>query len=180
MTTPELTLFIATSLDGFIASPDGTVDWLFHDADYGFSDFMTSLDAVVMGRKTWEQAKSFEEVPFAGKKIYVFTRSRMESSDARIQFVQGEVSTVLAEIRERTSNRIWLVGGGELIQQFLKSNLIDEFRLFVHPVILGSGIPLFLPQTEMKTLKFEGTQSFPSGLVELRYRRSQFETGPQE
>lgn len=72
---PQVVLFIATSLDGFIASPDGTVDWLFHDADYGYTEFMASVDAVVMGRKTWEQAKTFEDVPFAGKQVIVFSRS---------------------------------------------------------------------------------------------------------
>ena len=85
------TLFIASSLDGYIASPDGTVDWLFHDADYGFTEFMASLDAVVMGRKTFEQATTFEEIPFAGKQVFVFSRSKASADDDRIRYVQGEV-----------------------------------------------------------------------------------------
>lgn len=71
-----LTLFIASSQIGYIASPDGTVDWLFHDADYGFTEFTASLDAVVKWRKTFEQAKTFEEIPFAGKQVFAFSRSK--------------------------------------------------------------------------------------------------------
>ena len=166
----KVVLFIATSLDGYIASPDGTVDWLFHDADYGYKEFMASLDAVVMGRKTWEQAKTFEQIPFAGKQVFVFSRTSCPSSDERIRHVHGEVATVVAEIRPSIQRNLWLVGGGNLIRQFISHQLIDEFRLFVHPIILGAGIPLFLPHSERTNLTFEGCHTFPSGLVEVRYR----------
>ena len=167
---PKIVLFIATSLDGYIASPDGTVDWLFHDADYGYTEFMASLDAVVMGRKTWEQAKTFEEVPFAGKQVFVFSRTTPPSSDERIHHVHGEIAAIVAEIRWSIQRNVWLVGGGELIRQFISHQLIDEFRLFVHPIILGEGVPLFLHHSERTNLTFVGSQSFSSGLVELRYR----------
>jgi dihydrofolate reductase len=167
----KLTLFIASSLDGFIASPDGTVDWLFHDADYGYVEFMASIDAVVMGRKTWEQAKTFEQVPFAGKKIFVLSRSDIAENDDRVRCVQGEAPLILTQIREETTKGIWLVGGGDVIQQFVAHNLIDEYRLFVHPIILGSGLPLFLSQAKMTLLSFVSSTAFPSGLVELRYKR---------
>lgn len=166
----KVVLFIATSLDGYIASSDGTVDWLFHDADYGYTEFMVSLDAVVMGRKTWEQAKTLEEVPFAGKQVFVFSRSQSNASESRIRFVQDHPSIAIAEIRGSIQKDIWLVGGGDLIQQFIGSNLIEEFRLFVHPIILGQGIPLFNQQSQRTNLSFVSSQSFPSGLVELRYR----------
>jgi len=166
----KVVLFIATSLDGYVASPDGTVDWLFHDADYGYTEFMASVDAVVMGRKTWEQARTFEDVPFAGKQVIVFSRSTPNSGEDRIRFVQGDPSTTIVEIRNSVQKDIWLVGGGDLIQQFIDSKLIDEFRLFVHPIILGEGIPLFHRQSGRTDLIFESCQSFPSGLVEIRYR----------
>jgi dihydrofolate reductase len=168
---PKVVLFIATSLDGYIASPDGTVDWLFHDADYGYTEFMASVDVVVMGRKTWEQAKTFEDVPFAGKKVIVFTRSNAVSSEDRIRFVQGDTSTIISEVRNTIAKDIWLIGGGDLIQQFVAGSLIDEYRIFVHPIILGEGVPLFIQQSERTNLTFESSQSFASGLVELRYRR---------
>lgn len=166
----KVVLFIATSLDGYIANPDGTVDWLFHDADYGYTEFMASVDAVVMGRKTWEKAGTFEDVPFAGKQVIVFSRSTPNSSEDRIRFVQGDPSATIAEIRSSVQKDIWLVGGGNSIQQFIASKLIDEFRIFVHPIILGEGIPLFHRQSGRTDLIFESSQSFPSGLVELRYR----------
>ena len=149
------------------------MDWLFHDADYGYTEFMASLDAVVMGRKTWEQARSFEEVPFAGKRVFVFSNTLPPSSDERIRHVQGVVSSVVPAIRQNIQRDLWLVGGGELIRQFIRYRLIDEFRLFVHPIILGEGVPLFLHHSERTNLTFEGSQSFSSGLVELRYRLAQ-------
>jgi dihydrofolate reductase len=167
---PKVVLFIATSLDGFIASPDGAVDWLFHDADYGYTDFMASLEAVAMGRKTWEQAKTFEAVPFAGKRVFVFSRKLPPSNDDRIQHVHGDVESVVLGIRQGLEQDLWLVGGGALIGQFIAHRLIDEFRLFVHPIILGAGIPLFESHEQRSVLTFVGSQSFSSGLVELRYR----------
>ncbi|WP_010587727.1 dihydrofolate reductase family protein [Schlesneria paludicola] len=168
----KVVLFIATSLDGYIASADGTVDWLFHDADYGYREFMSSVEAIIIGRTTWEQAKTFETVPFAGKNIYVFSRSNTEQGDDRVRFVQDDVVNVIDTIRAQITKNIWLVGGGDLIHQFIASRLIDEFRLFIHPIVLGHGIPLFHPQALRTDLTFEGSQSFPSGLVELKYRRS--------
>jgi dihydrofolate reductase len=167
---PKVVLFIATSLDGFIASPDGSVDWLFHDADYGYTEFMASVEAVAMGRKTWEQAKTFEEVPFAGKRVFVFSSTLPPSKEERIQHVHGDVESVIPAIRAGLEQDLWLVGGGALIGQFVSHRLIDEFRLFVHPIILGKGIPLFESHEQRTELTFVGSQSFPSGLVELRYR----------
>lgn len=174
---PRVVLFIATSLDGFIASSDGTVDWLFHDADYGYTEFMDSVDAVVMGRKTWEQARTFEDVPFAGKHIIVFSRSQSNSDESRVRFVQGDPETAIPDIKSNVKKDLWLVGGGNLVQQFIASNLIDELRLFVHPIILGHGISLFTQQSKRTNLMFVGSQSFSSGLVELKYR---FQNHPDE
>lgn len=170
---PKVVLFIATSLDGYIASPDGTVDWLFHDADYGYTEFMASIEAVVMGRKTWEQAKTFEDVPFAGKQVFVFSSTLAPSTDNRVHHVQGDVDSVVPVIRQGLQKDLWLVGGGSLVGQFIAHRLIDEFRLFVHPIILGTGIPLFLDHAHRSDLTFEGSQAFSSGLVELRYRLAQ-------
>lgn len=167
---PKVVLFIATSLDGYIARSDGTVDWLFHDDDYGYTDFMNSLDTVVMGLKTWVQAKSFEDIPFAGKQVFVFSYSQSNSTETRIRFVQGPPTTVISEIRRNSQKDIWLVGGGQLIQQFIANNLVDEFRLFVHPIILGQGIPLFTQQSKQTDLSFVSSKPFSSGLVELRYQ----------
>ena len=166
---PKVVLFIATSLDGYIARSDGTVDWLFHDDDYGYTDFMNSVDTVVMGRKTWVQAKTFEDIPFAGKQVFVFSHSLSDSNDTRIRFVQGPPSTVISDFLLNSQKNIWLVGGGQLVYQFTASNLIDEFRLFVHPIILGQGIPLFTQQSARTDLSFVSSKSFSSGLVELRY-----------
>jgi len=98
---------------------------------------MASVDAVVMGRKTWEQARTFEDVPFASKQIIVFSRSQFESNEDRIRFVQGNPFTTITETLKGVQKDIWLVGGGDLIQHFMARKLIDKFRRFVHPIILG-------------------------------------------
>ncbi len=131
-----------------------------------YTEFMASLDAVVMGRKTGT-SEDIREVPFAGKQVFVFSSTLPPSSDERIHHVQGEVGAVVAAMRQNLQRDLWLVGGGELIRQFISHRLIDEFRLFVHPIILGEGVSLFLNHSERTNLTFEGSQSFSSGLVEL-------------
>lgn len=86
---------------------------------------MASLDAVVMGRKTWEQAKTFEEVPFAGKQVFVFSGTSAPSNDERIRLVHGDVAAIVADIRGRIRRNLWLVGGGKLTRQFIAQKLID-------------------------------------------------------
>lgn len=112
-------LFIASRRDGFIANSDVTVDSHFHGADYGYAEFMASVDAVVIGRKTWEHATTFEDVPFAGKQIVVFSRSNSASTDDRIRFVHGDPAGCIAAMRTNILKDIWLVGGGDLIRQFI-------------------------------------------------------------
>lgn len=162
---PKIILYIATSLDGFIARKNEKVDWLFSDQDYGYSEFYKKIDAVVMGSKTYRQALSFGET-YKGKECYVFSRRR-KGKKGNAVFVNENVRKFV----KRLKGNVWLVGGGQLVNEFLKYNLIDDFRIFVHPILLGNGIPLSQGSfTEIK-LKFVGTKSYSSGLVELKYTR---------
>jgi len=161
----KVRLFIASSLDGYIAREDGSVDWLFSDADYGYSEFYGSIDTVVMGRKTYEKSLEFEEHPFRGKKVYVFSRSVKEKG---VEFVSDVVGFMKKLVRSKGKD-IWLVGGSEIVSIFLNEGLIDEIILSIHPVILGRGIPLFKNVQKEVWLKMQKSVSFDSGLVQIHY-----------
>ncbi len=175
MTTParKVVLFIASSLDGFIARPDGGIDWLFSDADYGYAAFFDSIDTVVMGRKTYELSLSFgPPYVYQGKASYVFSRTKAGTKDENAEFIAGSPKDFMRPLRAQAGKDIWLVGGAELVRDFLAEDLIDEFIVSIHPVILGAGIPLFPVQGRELSLRFKNSISFGSGLVQLHYERT--------
>ncbi len=163
----KIILFIATSLDGFIAGPRGEIDWLFTDQDYGYKKFYSSIDTLLMGRKTYELANSFPEWPYAGKKVIVFTHKKGKK-DSRVEF-SSNPNQVIQKIRKQKGKNAWLVGGGEVVSFFLQQKGIDEMRVFIHPLILGKGIPLFPTRRGENSLSLQKTRKFSSGLVELHY-----------
>ncbi len=166
---PRVKLFIACSFDGFIARNDGSVDWLFTDNDYGYTEFYNSIDALIMGRKTYEQVLSFGEWPYKGKRSYVFTSQKFETELRNVEFVSGDPSGVLRDIFHENAHDIWLVGGAELISAFLSKGLIDEYIVSIHPILLGQGIPLFSAPGPEESLRLIGCKSYPDGLVQLHY-----------
>lgn len=165
---PKLILFIASSLDGYIARSSGAVDWLFTDQDYGYTNFLANIDTVLMGRKTYEQLQSFGDYPYLGMKGFVFSR-QSNKSNANVEFVDRELTSFIGDLKIGTGKDIWLVGGSEIIQLCLQHGLIDEFIISIHPVILGGGIQLFPSPLSMKKLKLQGHQVFNTGLVQLTY-----------
>ena len=173
----KVILFIATSLDGFIARSSGDVDWLFQDQDqdYGYEALIAGTDTVVMGRRTYDQILSFGDYPYRGMSGYVFSTTRSGERDENVEFVSGDVARFIAGLKtgpgEISEKNIWLVGGGELNQAFLEQGLIDEFIVSIHPVILGEGIPLFQGNSPSQELSFRHCRSFENGLVQLTYAR---------
>jgi dihydrofolate reductase len=166
---PEVKLFIATSLDGFIAERDGGVDWLFTDDDYGYTAFFDSIETLIMGRRTYEQVLGFGEWPYGEKPTYVFTRGAPGGDHPHVEFVSSDAGPLVEELRHRSSGDIWLVGGAALVSEFRELHLIDEYILSVHPVLLGDGIPLFERPQPRESLRLREELSFESGLVQLRY-----------
>ena len=166
-----LILFIATSLDGYIARMDGRIDWLFADQDYGFREFFSGVDTVVMGRKTYETSLSFGEYPYPGRAGYVFSRTRSGERDEHAHFISTGPAEFLAGLQQKPGKAIWLVGGSELAQAFAQADLIDEYVISIHPVILGSGIPLFRSPLPTQKLLFRDSTTFDTGLVQLSYSR---------
>jgi dihydrofolate reductase len=167
----KVILFIATSLDGYIASKDGSVDWLFTDRDYGTTSFMKSIDTILMGRKTYEQAVEFGLGFYKGKKIFVFTKSKKIKATDGVEIINDNAVSFTQKLIRKKGKNIWLMGGGELASSFQKKNLIDEYNLFVHPVILGEGISLFSDINNISTLILKSYKKFSTGLVRINYSK---------
>jgi dihydrofolate reductase len=163
-------LFIATSIDSYIARDSGAVDWLFTDQDYGYSEFLEQVDTVLLGRKTYEQVLSFGAYPYSGKKGYVFSRTQSQPSDQNVEFVRADGATFLQKLCQEDGQNIWLVGGSELIRFCLQHGLVDDLILSIHPIILGSGIPLIAHDPSLETiLELRHTTTYETGLLQVTY-----------
>ena len=172
----DLVLYIATSLDGFIARADGAVDWLtpdqeFSNEDYGYQKFLQTIDTILMGRKTYDQLLEFGPFPYENKQCYVFTRDEAKTEDEHVQFVHENINNFVKMLKLGKGLNIWLVGGGAIINEIMPHNLIDKYIISILPILLGSGIPLFQPKSYEVRLKLDNQISFQSGLVQLHYSR---------
>jgi dihydrofolate reductase len=171
LTRPRLSVFIATSLDGYIASPDGSLDWL-HEAagdgqDYGYDAFIADVDALAMGRGTYDHIAAIDPLPFGARPVYVFTHRPPAARDG-VTFWSPGVDEAI-EAWTRSGFRRVYVDGGALIRSFLAVDAIDDLTITVAPVVLGAGIPLFRAELPRVDLVLEESRSFPSGMVRLRY-----------
>ena len=166
----KIILYIAISLDGYIAKEDGNIDWLTSfDEDYGYEKFLSTIDTIIMGRKTYEQVLSFGEWPYSGLKTVVFTHRKLKD-DKNVEFISGPIQQNISELKKQSNKNIWIVGGGQLITEFVKLNLIDEYQIFIMPLLLGSGIPILHEAINMKSLKLIKSKSYKSGVIELQLR----------
>ncbi len=143
----KIMLFIATSLDGYIATEDDSLEWLFKvegDGDNGYSDFYDTVDTVIMGRRTydWLLKQELESFPYEGKECYVFSRT-ISQDDENIKFFSGDVVDFTNQLKNKEGKNIWVMGGGDLIHSFINKKLVDELIITVSPVLIGKGIPLF-------------------------------------
>jgi dihydrofolate reductase len=164
-------VFIAVSLDGFIARPDGSLDWLdpFHNEEHGYKAFFDSVDVVVIGRGTYDTVLAFPQWPYGEKRVIVCT-SRATRPFHGEELWSGPPRP-LAERLEREGVRRVYLDGGALIRSFFREGLVDELTLDVVPRILGTGRPLFTSGLPELPLSFLEAKPFPSGLVQLRYAR---------
>lgn len=172
----KITLYVASSVDGFLAAEDGSVEWL--DAfqpdpersdDRGYEEFFDDVDCLVMGSKTYEQVLEFGEWPYGEKPTYVLTRRALPVAAGAVELVDGEPSD-LARRLKRQYRHVWLVGGAQLARAFLRANQVDELRLNVIPVLLGSGISLFGDTGRVRELDLLDATTRANGIVELHYR----------
>ena len=175
----RIIVYIATSADGYIARPDGSVEWLNRrpdTVDYGMKEFYPTIDTILWGRKTYDWALAYYEKE--GKKSgifdtkvanFVFSRRPPQQVAPGVEFVSEPMNAFAQRLRKTPGKHIWMMGGGELIASFLDAGEIDEFDIHVIPTFIGEGIPLVAPRHRDVPLHLLSTKKYPDGVVRLRY-----------
>lgn len=165
----RFSVFIATTLDGFIARSDGAIDFLScverEGEDYGYAKFFDSIDTLVVGSKTYELALSFPSWPYGGKRVVVMT-SRKRTPKYDETFFAGTATDLAATLADR--RRVY-VDGGSVIRQFLAEKILTDVTLSILPIMIGRGVRLFDALPSDVGFRLVDTQSFESGLVQLEY-----------
>ena len=166
----KIRLYIASSLDGYIARSSGEVDWLFSDSDYGYTEFFDQIDTVLMGNNTYRQVLTFGEYPYQGKQGFVFSKTISRGRDNNVEFVGGDLAGFINRLVKQSGGDIWLVGGAQIIHYFIKHNFVNELILSIHPMILGDGIPLIIKDASLETaLELKEVIPYDSGLLQIFY-----------
>ncbi|AZA80756.1 dihydrofolate reductase [Chryseobacterium lactis] len=175
----KIILDLAITLDGFIEGPNGEVDWCIMDDDMDFDGFLSNIDTIFYGRISYDLWGNYQPDQTAGpeeqklwkgvhsKNKFVFSNQNRE--DHRATFINSDIVEKVSEIKNQGGKDIWLYGGASLIKTFIQNNLVDIYRISVHPVALGSGKPLFADLKERLNLKLIKTNVFKSGVVQLIY-----------
>lgn len=171
----KIKVYIAASLDGYIARPDGELDWLLKypmptGTEYGYKDLMDSIDMVIIGGRTYREMLCMDIVwPYKDKKTYVVSHHSMETKE-NIEFITTNIIEKITDLRNEQGKDIWLVGGGELITMFLNEGLIDELQICYIPIILGAGIPLFPNNPKESNWELIGNTVYDSGIIKIDYQ----------
>jgi len=176
----RIILDLAVTLDGFIEGRNGEVDWCIMDSEMGFIDFLNQIDTILYGRKSYDLWGVFTPETeltdtekemwglYHSKEKYVFSRTQKGTGN-KVIFINDNILEEVNTLKNKPGKDIWLYGGASLITTFINLGLVDEFRLSVHPVILGEGKPLFIDIKQRLNLKMVNTRTFSSGVVQLIY-----------
>jgi dihydrofolate reductase len=172
----EVIYYVASSLDGYIATADGSVEWLsrFESAgeDHGAGELEASVDALLLGSHTYEFALKLGQWPSPDKLSWVFTSRDLRVLHPSIRLTAQRPREVLGLLATRGVCRAWLMGGGKLAASFHADQLISRYIISIFPVLLGSGIPLFAPHSSSPdALRFVAAKPFKSGIVQVMYER---------
>ena len=172
----KIILYSAVTIDGLIARPDGRVDWLDDfsnapgDEDYGYADFISSIDTTVMGHATYRISLKLGGMPaMAGFTNIVLTRQKNRAPEDHVTFVSDNIEDVLNDLRRSDGKNIWLLGGGQVNSFLIQKGLIDDMVLTVAPIVLGGGIPLFAQPAPSSLFTLKASRTFPNGLVQSSY-----------
>lgn len=182
MMVRNVILYIATSLDGYIAKPDDDLDFLSIVAeegeDYGYADFYKSVDTVILGRKTYDwvmtQVSTF---PHEGKTSFVITRTAKAGSDM-LTFYNGDLKELVLRLKGESGGNIFIDGGAQIVNELLREDLIDEFVISIVPVLVGGGTRLFEDGRPEQILELVSTKQFKKGLTQFHYKRTAAEDFP--
>ncbi|MBK5720181.1 dihydrofolate reductase [Dysgonomonas sp. Marseille-P4677] len=173
----KIKLYIASSIDGYIAGSDGSLDWLSGypitpELNYGYDQFFESVDTVVMGGRTYRDILNMDVIyPYESKISYIITRNQINHSNENIHFITDNIVESISDLRKGQGKDIWLVGGGELISILLSHDLIDEMIITYIPTLLGDGIPLFPKSKKESNWKLINNQSYNNGVLTIEYQR---------
>ena len=173
MAKRKIIVNIATSADGYVARMDGNLDWLTGrpapKGFYGLPKFSRSVDAKILGRKTFEASVKMGARFRANDVHYVFSRRPPASVPAGVQFVTEPIRAFAERMRKQAGKNIWMMGGGGIIGAFLDEEAIDEFIISVVPTFIGEGIPLIAPRHREVPLRLLALRRFPDGVVQVHY-----------
>ena len=175
----KIIVYIATSADGYIARPDGDVEWLNRrpdTVDHGMTAFYRTIDTILWGRKTYDWALDYDKKHGSKGGIfdtkvanYIFSSKPPKKKAPGVEFVSEPVKAFAQRLRAAPGKHIWMMGGGGLIASFLDAGEIDEFDIHVIPTLIGEGIPLMAPRHRDVALRLRSARKYPDGVVRLRY-----------
>lgn len=170
----KVVLSIAMSLDGYIAKPNGDVEWLKsvpnpEKTDHGFGEFYKTIDTTIMGNNTYKEIMGFGiPFPFPDKNNYVLTSTPPPDTEF-VTFI-SDIAQVVEKIKKENGKNIWLIGGGQINTIFLNRDLIDELLIRIVPVVIGEGLPLFAHKARETVFELLKTETFSTGTVQMTYR----------
>lgn len=174
----KVILYIAQSIDGFIASPNGNIDWLNEDVefseqnDFGYSNFYDSVDTTLMGYNTYKEILGFDiPFPYLKTKNYVFSRNHTKKENLPVEFISSDIVRFVSDLKQNNGKDIWLIGGGEINKILLNNNLIDEIILTIKTVVLGNGISLFGSNNELNKFEVISSKTLDKSLIEIHLKR---------
>jgi len=174
----KVILYIATSIDGFIARTNGKLDWLENlptteNSDYGYADFLKSIETIVLGKTTYNEILGFGiDWPYADNKTFVVTSdSEFSPSTPNTYVINTDIDSFIHKTKKESTLDCWLVGGGKLANYFLRNNLIDKMIISIAPIILGEGIPLFPDKSIESSWDLDSVNKFDNGIVSLTYNK---------
>ena len=162
---------VAASLDGFIAGPNGEIDWIVPDPTFDFASLYAGVDTVLLGRRTYEMTLQPGAPAWpAGWRIYVFSKTLDAARHAGVTVISGNIGAAVAGLRSEPGRDIWLFGGGSLFASLLAANVVDQIEVALMPVLLGGGTPLVSAGAQRSRLILTRSNTSPSGIVNLQYQ----------
>ena len=173
----KLSLFIATSLDGYIAKPNDDLSFLKlvekEGEDYGYAEFTANIDTIILGRRTYDwvlREIGTSHYDNGERNVYVITRTERQSV-GKTKFYTGNLNELVQQLKSENGKNIYCDGGAEIVNELLISDLIDEFIVSIVPVLVGNGIQLFKDGRPEQQLELVNTKTFDTGLIQLHYKR---------